>query len=196
MRQALTGAHYTLLGLLLQQPAHGYDLLRRLKQQTAAARVIPLKAASLYAALHELESQGLIVGQTVVDTAYPPRTFFEPTQAGRQRFSAWLAEPVERLREVRSDFLLKVYFAGTLALDGGAGLVERQIEILAGYVRNMEDEMLAAGNDSFDYLVAESKLTAAQGTLAWLQKYRIRLLGTSESKRSEELKSDPYRELN
>src|SRR5581483_10989313 len=184
MSTGLTSAHYTLLGLLLQQRAHGYDLLRRLKQQAAAATVIPLKAASLYAALHELESQGLIVGQTVVDTSYPPRTFFEPTAAGRQRFKAWLAEPVQRLREVRSDFLLKVYFAGALAPDGGAGLVERQIEILTGYVRNMEDEMLAAGSDSFDYLVAESKLTAAQGTLTWLQKYRVRLLGASRSTHS------------
>ncbi len=174
VKPSLSIAHYALLGLLLLQPAHGYELLRRLRGETGAGRIVPLKPATLYATLHELNAQGLIAGFAVAAT-YPPRTFFEPTPSGRERFLDWLAEPVHRIREVRSDFLLKVYFAGKLSADAGLGLLEKQLTLLEEYAHNLAAEMSAYSQESFEHLVAESKLTAAESTLAWLRRHRERL---------------------
>ncbi len=169
-----TVAHYALLGLLRVAPAHGYELLRRLRRDGGLARVVALNPPTLYALLHDLEVAGYILGRPEPDT-YPPRVVFQPTLAGERAFDAWLDAPVERLREVRNDFLLKLYFARSLRADRGLSLLERQIAAVERYVGRVESERAATEPDSFERLVLDSKVTAAKSTLRWLDRYRAAL---------------------
>lgn len=172
-----TVAHYALLGLLCLAPAHGYELLRRLRRDGGLARVVALNPPTMYALLHDLEAAGYIDGRPEPDT-YPPRIVFRPTPAGKRAFEAWLDAPVERLREVRSDFLLKLYFARSLLPDRGVALLERQISAVEAYVERTERERALSEPDSFERLVLDSKVTAAKSTLRWLDRYRAALAET------------------
>jgi DNA-binding PadR family transcriptional regulator len=167
-------AYYALLGLVRLRPGHGYDLVRRLRESAGLSQVVPLNPPTVYQLLHDLEADGLIEGQPEPDT-YPPRTRFRVTQAGADALARWLEAPVARLREVRRDLLLKLYFARRLSPDRGASLLRRQIAELERYVGNANAERDELTLDSFDHLVLDSKVTAAKSTLRWLDRYRATL---------------------
>lgn len=167
-------AHYALLGMLHLEPAHGYELARRLRDDPGLCRIVSLNAPTLYALLHDLESGGLIVGTPQSD-AYPPRTLFRPTPEGTEVFHQWLEAPVLRLREVRNDFLLKLYFARSLKPDRGLALLDRQLAAVERYVERASAERDACQPDTFERLVLDSKVTAAKSTLRWLDRYRSTL---------------------
>ena len=167
--------HRAVLGLLSLGATHGYDLFRILDGGDGVSRLVALKPATVYAVLHDLEAQGLVQGEQLTE-GYPPRTRFAVTNAGKVSLDAWLTEPVHRIREVRSDFLLKMYFARRLLEDGGLRLLEQQLDIIAEYSRRLEEELSVFPPESFDYLVLESKVTAAQITENWLKRHRERLV--------------------
>lgn len=177
-RRGLTVAHYALLGLLHLAPAHGYALARCLRADAGLRRVVALNPPMLYALLHDLEADGYITGVAQLDT-YPPRTLFRPTSKGAEAFEQWLEAPVERLREVRNDFLLKLYFARSLKPDRGLALLERQISAVDRYVKRASAERDACQPDTFERLVLDSKVTAAKSTLRWLDRYRSTLAEVS-----------------
>jgi DNA-binding PadR family transcriptional regulator len=174
VKSSPTVAHYALLGLLCVTPAHGYELLRRLRRDSGLARVVALNPPTLYALLHDLETAGLIAGRAEPDT-YPPRIVFRPTSEGERAFREWLDAPVERIRQVRNDFLLKLYFARSVLPDRGLSLLERQIEAVQAYVERADADRAGTAPDSFERLVLDSKVTAANSTLRWLDRYRAAL---------------------
>ena len=106
----LTPAEYAVLGLLRERPAYGYELQRRLQGGRGLARVCPVEAAMVYAILKSLSGLELIDGQWD-RSEYPPKAVYAVTPEGDAMFQRWLRRPVGRLREVRFDFLVKLYFA-------------------------------------------------------------------------------------
>jgi DNA-binding PadR family transcriptional regulator len=61
--------------------------------------------------------------------AGPNRTILAPTRTGRARFRTWLHTPVEHLRDLRSELLLKLVFAERYDIDI-ADMLDRQREII------------------------------------------------------------------
>jgi DNA-binding PadR family transcriptional regulator len=79
---------HLILGLLANQPRHGYDVKTMHDQQFPRAK--PLALGQVYATLHRLERDGLIrtAGR---DRRYgPERTTYAVTEAGRSHIEAWL----------------------------------------------------------------------------------------------------------
>ena len=102
----LTASEYAVLGLLRQRPAYGYELQRRLGGRTGLARVCPVEPAMVYAILKSLSGLELIDGEWD-SSSYPPRAVYAATAEGDAAFLRWLRQPVGRMREVRSDFMIK-----------------------------------------------------------------------------------------
>jgi poly-beta-hydroxybutyrate-responsive repressor len=73
-----------LMLLLLEQPAHGYELLDRL-QQLGFRRPDP---GGLYRNLRALEDDGLVYSSWEQSTAGPDRRTYELTRAGREELHA------------------------------------------------------------------------------------------------------------
>jgi poly-beta-hydroxybutyrate-responsive repressor len=73
-----------LMLLLLEQPAHGYELLDRL-QQLGFRRPDP---GGLYRNLRALEDAGLVHSSWEQSTAGPDRRIYELTRAGREDLHA------------------------------------------------------------------------------------------------------------
>ena len=116
----LTPAEYAVLGLVREKPAYGYELQRHLSGKRGLGRVCPVEPAMVYAILKSLSGLELIDG-VWDNSAYPPKAVYTTTDQGQATFERWLHSPVGRMREVRLDFLVKLYFAMKEDIGAGAG---------------------------------------------------------------------------
>ena len=173
-RHELGPPDYALLGLLMLGPRHGYELLPYFSRGGELGLVCTLGTPRLYALLHALEELGLVQSETSVVSNGPPRKVFSLTEDGVEAFRSWLSQPIMRLRQIRQDFLLKLYFSRLIPDHDTLGLIERQIE--AG--RAVSDELQAAAEaeppDSFARLVFQSRQATAEATVRWLEAERAR----------------------
>ena len=167
----LTPAEYAVLGLLRKWPAYGYELQRQLSGGQGLARVCPVEPAMVYAILKSLSGLELIDGEWD-NSSYPPRAVYAATAEGDAAFLRWLNQPVGRMREVRQDFMVKLYFLLEEELDAeryqAKALIEGQIGVCRDYAEEVEREMQQVDGDSFDAFALGSKLSAARLTGAWL----------------------------
>ena len=165
----LSPAEYAVLGLLRQKPAYGYELQRRLGGGQGLARVCPVEPAMVYAILKSLSGFELIDGEWD-RSAYPPRAVYAATAEGDATFQRWLRRPVARMREVRHDFMVKLYFALQEAPELARELVEEQIAVCRSYEDEVEKELAKVERGSFDAIALGSKATAARSTREWLRR--------------------------
>ena len=168
LKTALATAEYAVLGLLRRRPAHGYDLQRRLGGGVGIARVCHVEPAMVYAILKSLSGLELIDG-TWDESDYPPKAVYALTPEGEHAFERWLRQPVARMREVRSDFLLKLYFANLEDRGLGRDLLEAQLAACDEYAASIQAELAAADPGGFDEIVLQSKASAARSTKEWIE---------------------------
>lgn len=166
-----TASHleYTLLGLLAQSPAHGYELNKQLKTLPALGQVWFVKQANLYALLDKLQERGLIEARRLEESGYPPRKEYALTNAGREALLEWLRTPVERPREMRQEFLLRLYFARQSGLQTARDLLANQRKYIAHWLEQIQ-QMIAElpVDEMFQKLVLEFRLRQSQAALEWL----------------------------
>ncbi len=122
LQSPLTIEH-ALLGFVRHEPLHGYEIHRRLSQTPELRLIWRIKQSRLYALLARLEEEGLLRASHEPQDGRPPRKVFHLTAAGEDAFGRWLVEPVQLPREMRLEFMLKLYFAG----EEGAAVAEELI---------------------------------------------------------------------
>jgi molybdopterin-binding protein len=127
-----------LLGFLYEGPRHGYDLSLHFADGGDLAAVGRLGKSQLYALLKGLEKRGLARGALTEGEGGPARRVFELTDRGRERFRRWVDRPVDSVRGLRVEFLLKLYFLSRLGLSGQADLMDAQAEVLARRVAQLQ----------------------------------------------------------
>ncbi|MEV8376936.1 PadR family transcriptional regulator [Kribbella sp. NPDC056861] len=131
---------HALLGLLVEHPASGYDLLKTFS--TSLANVWPATQSQIYGELTKLADSGLVV---VSDQGPRGRKEYTLTDAGLAELRHWLAE-TEPQRSTRSEVLLRVFFLGVLTPEQARGYLES----LAGHATATHAE-LAALHDAVDW---------------------------------------------
>lgn len=153
-----------LLGFLVQGPAHGYALHDRAEQELG--RVWAMGMSNVYGTLKQLEEAGH-VESTLDDETYPPRKVYSLLPSGRSRFLAWVRAPVPAIRDMRVEFLAKLFFFHTLGLKGLAGLLEGQ----RNACRQRLEELGRRGTgteDWFERAVDGFRRHRIEATLDWL----------------------------
>jgi len=183
-KSELSPAEYAILGLLYHQPMHGYQIAQELAPNRGLGLICPLRLSNVYFLLGNLERRRLIAVDHRQQDVYPPKTVLKATAAGKRAFESWLWRPVSRLREVRLDFPLKLYFLGQEDVEKILRLLDGQIEFCQRYLSEWRALMESAEPDSFDRLAMQSKVAAGQGTLDWLMEYRSGLVGQPPDSRS------------
>lgn len=98
-----------MLAMLAQGPAHGFALARRLGPDGDIGRIYMVRRPLVYRALDRLIELGLAEEErTEPGAAGPKRQVIAITTAGRRRSTRWLYEPVEHIRDLRLEFLVKI----------------------------------------------------------------------------------------
>lgn len=174
-KSALALGEYAILGLLRERPMHGYQIARRFAADLDLGLVLPIDMSNVYALLKDLYEQGLLEGHRETVGARPPRTVYHLTPEADAILAAWLEEPVGRMREIRSDLLVKLYFTRAVGSWASARLLEAQVAASRAYVERLTRLTAQAPAGSFERLVYDSKLGAAHATVAWLIEERDRL---------------------
>lgn len=156
-----------LLGLLMAQPRHGYELYQEFSQELG--RVWDLGQSKLYAQLRQLEEAGLVQVQTEPQPSRPARKVYHLTPQGRAVFLEWVRQPTPYLRHIRVEFLARLYFFRRLALDDLDTLVARQQAVCQSQVERFEQ--LAAGTeDEFRRCVLEFRRGQLEAVIRWLDR--------------------------
>lgn len=127
----LSLSDWVVLGVVAERPTHGWPVVRELAPDGELGRVWTVSRPLVYRSLATLLAAGFLeeCGARAGERG-PQRTIVRATRRGRAALRQWLDQPVDHVREVRSQLLVK------LALLDRAGrasesLVERQLERLA-----------------------------------------------------------------
>ncbi|HLZ69062.1 MAG TPA: PadR family transcriptional regulator [Dehalococcoidia bacterium] len=177
LKAGLSAGEYAILGVLRERPMHGYEISRRFAADLDLGLVLPMDMSTVYALLKELHEQGLIDGQRETVGLRPPRTVYHLTPEADAQLLHWLEEPVARLREVRADLMVKLYFCRAIGSALAARLLDAQLAESRSYLQRADRLAAEAAPEGFERLVRESKATAARATVAWLAAERDRLAG-------------------
>lgn len=167
----LTPAEHAMLGLVLLAPRHGYEIAAHFGPEGDLGLVCQVPMSLLYAQLKRLETLGYLAGTTEPQPNRPPRRVYRITPEGEAEFWRWLDQPVRRIRDIRIDFLLKLFFSARLPQHDTDDLLRRQIAACRDYLAALEARQAATPPDTFARLVNDARLTAARGTIAWLEQY-------------------------
>jgi DNA-binding PadR family transcriptional regulator len=137
LRDPLLG-EWACLGILVEEPAHGWAVAARLRPDGDIGRIWQLSRPLTYRAIDQLGQRGWIepLGREP-GVAGPNRTILAATRVGRTRFRAWLRAPVEHQRDLRSELLLKLVFAERHRVDIAA-MLDRQRAIVDAHAQVLE----------------------------------------------------------
>jgi len=128
---------HAVLGLVIERPGYGYELIQRLEQRIEGWR--PSETA-VYPALRSLRAEGMIrareaAAEGAVVSAHRGVVWYEATDTGRDEFRAWLRAPTD-LAPQRDPFWLKVAFASPEDLPH---LVELARELESACLERMDE---------------------------------------------------------
>jgi DNA-binding PadR family transcriptional regulator len=175
-------AEHALLGLIMRQggEAHGYELARHFESPSPLSDVLRLEQAMLYQHLKKLERQGWLSVTVQLQQARPPRRVYRITPDGKTELRRWLTEPVTHTREIRLEFLVKLFFALTFDAELADRLIREQLarceqlaallqaQIAALEAREERDVQGCAGD--FERLVLELRRDQTLAAAAWLER--------------------------
>lgn len=100
---------YAVLGLLAEGPSHGFALSKQLEAEADVGRILTVRRPLVYRALARLMDYGFAEpAHTEKGDSGPNRLVHRVTPAGRGQLRRWLSRPVDHVRDMRIEFLLKI----------------------------------------------------------------------------------------
>lgn len=166
-RAAPLTLEFVLLGLLSESPAHGYELHQKLRTLQPLSLVWKVGQPQLYALLDKLAGQDLLAGELFSGEGHPNRQRYYLTKTGCKRFADWCAAPVPHARDMRQEFLAKLYFARRTG--NALALIERQRAACQNWLDSLNEQNQAlAPHQVDDRLVFDFRLRQVQSLLDWL----------------------------
>jgi len=128
---------WLVLTLLSQQPAHGFAVAQLTAHGGDLGRVWQVPKAVVYRAIGRLLDAELISAEGTEPGLGPQRTVYTATGNGRDAAARWLHAPVEHIRQIRSELLLKLALLDRAGADP-ADLIRRQRAALEPIARAIE----------------------------------------------------------
>jgi DNA-binding PadR family transcriptional regulator len=117
-----------LLGLLVERPAHPYELTARLNERY---RFLTVQRSSVTTLVKSLAAAGLIRAQRSQRVGkWPARRAYELTDAGVREFRARVAAQVEKAPAASSRFTLALAYIGILSRANATAVLRRRLAAL------------------------------------------------------------------
>jgi PadR family transcriptional regulator AphA len=159
----LSPGDWAVLGLVAEQPRHGFAITQVMAPDGELGRIWRVRQALVYRTLDILVKQGFAEhAGSEPGTRGPSRTLVAATAAGRAALTAWLAEPVVHVRDMRSVLLLKLALLRRAGTDPRA-LLTGQRGVLLQLREAMEDRIAVAPGEERPVLIWRSE--AMQGAV-------------------------------
>ena len=159
---------YAILGALMPGPKHGYEIL-----QFLVSRLEPtwhISSSQLYLLLRKLEAERLLHSNVETQASRPSKRVFLLTPAGRKAFLEWMRSPTEHVRDLRIEFLARLFFFNWLSLNGGDNLIEAQIKVLKQIGEKISQKQ-SREKGPYNKLVLGFKIATLEAWITWLIKH-------------------------
>lgn len=137
---------WAVLAMVAEQPRHGFAVARELASTAELGSVWRVARPQVYRSLDRLIEAGLVELGASEPGDGPDRRIVAPTAAGRRAVAEWATTPVDRLRKVRAELLVKLVVCRRLRLDG-LDLLERQAAVIATIRKTLEQDVSATHDD-------------------------------------------------
>lgn len=159
---------YALLGFLLKQPRHGYEINQQLLAEDGPGIVWRLKQSQVYALLAKLEEQKYIESVLEPGEGYPPRKMLHLTPEGRQAVLEWVQTPVKQAYKMRQEFIAKLFFARQVE-NATIMLIDRQRELCRNWLVSIGEQAESLPPEKhFEWLVCHFRMGQIEAMLQWL----------------------------
>lgn len=161
------------LGLLIEQPLHPYEMGVTLRERNKDAS-FKLRTGSLYDVVEALHRVDWIAAQgTVREGRRPERTVYALTELGHVEFVQWLDELVRTPVKEYPSFLAAVNYLGALGPERAVEALEERISLLDEEVRTIRATQAEALEKQVPRLfVIEADFAAemAEAELGWCRR--------------------------
>jgi DNA-binding PadR family transcriptional regulator len=162
-----------LLGFLYEKPMYGYEIHKRMSDPSGLGQVWQVKQSQLYALIGKLEKDGFISSELQIQEARPSRKVFRLTPTGIQVFLDWLHNPVEHGRDMRLEFLVKLYFIQNEGEAVVNQLIQKQREVCQNWLNYQDNQsQLVQGAPNYEWYVRQFRRGQIQAMLTWLDHYQ------------------------
>lgn len=169
MAPNLTVEH-ALLGFVDERPSYGYEIYQQISTPGELWQVWRMKQSQLYALLTKLEDVGYLAATLQAQEARPPRKVYSLTEKGRAIYNRWLTTPVAHGRQMRLEFLTKLYFAYRRHPDRVHELIDEQTATCQEWLAELQARADASAERSFfTFAVQQFRLQQIDSFLAWLE---------------------------
>lgn len=169
-----------LLALLVDGPAHGYELKRAIEQNFGDAWP-PLNIGQIYTTLARLERDSLVQSVHVAQDGRPDKKVYEITDSGRDEVRVWMEEPTTGTR-LKDEFYTKLVLArlpGVVSLNGQidvAAMIARQRREYLQALRDLNEMLLRQERNQPSELLIEGAILHLEADLKWLDLCEQRLI--------------------
>jgi len=161
---------YILLGLIREEPTHGYSLFEKLRNNPELSLIWQVKRSKLYYLLDKLETDGYLSSFLSKEGPYPERNVYQITTKGSELLEQWLYSPVLSTRYVRLAFLSKLYFAIRENREKAVELISAQIDVCRGWLLNLEGGYSTLDQGEFiNSQVYQFRIGQINAMIMWLE---------------------------
>jgi DNA-binding PadR family transcriptional regulator len=154
----------------MERPSHGWRLSELLRPASEIGAIWSVARPLVYTSLRRLERDGFIeMAGLERGSRGPHRVNYTPTKKGGSAVRAWLAEPVEHVRDMRSLFLLKVVLSQRTGRELEP-LLAAQRALLLPFVAWLETQLddVDPATDPAEEAVLFFRLATARATVSFI----------------------------
>lgn len=173
-----------LLGFMRREDCTGYELKAAMDESVGF--FFGASYGSIYPALKDLESRGMVRVREVVQSGKPNKKIYSITPEGEAYFRAQLKEK-PAADSFRSEFLMQLFFGQNQDSDRLLRMLsehretqEVKLKMLKGIESSVKDVA-----DPYEMMCLRYGVTAFEATLSWLDETETQIKALSEEKEQE-----------
>lgn len=168
-RRELPVTSYAILGLLTFGERSGYDLVK-LIDQSIGYFFTPAKS-QIYSELRRLVSVGYATEREVSQERRPDKRLYAATEEGRRALRRWLEVPQVPPDEIKSPFMVKLFFGRHMDPEAVLDQLEQMREQAREYLQQLQTIERAIKNEPdlfYPYLTLKCGLAYGRAQLRWV----------------------------
>ena len=158
---------FALLGFFLGQEYHGYELIKLIQSTPEFNKIWSLKTSLFYGYLEKLFEGGYLSLEVRESENSPDRKVYQLTERGKQKVLEWMVEPVKHGREMRQEFLAKLFFALRNKENFSKILINNQKYECEKWLNDIENHRSSENNRS-EELIFQYRIRQINAMIEWL----------------------------
>ncbi len=163
----LTRNDLLVLGLLIDRPMHGYEILHQL-QSTGIDLWWSISPAAIYYSLSKLHRQGLVF-EVKAPGEGPERSVYHLTDKGLEAFFVNMEEALASEEPNRSEYDLGIFFLNKFPQDRAVELLERRLAFLRRREQELAEAQLQVQSDPLHHAILVRHATCTKVEREWLE---------------------------